>query len=149
MRSLIALLLLTSGLLTLTGCNTFERRAQKKADVFATLSPETKARLENKTIQVGDSFDLVYIALGEPDEKRQTTTTKDQKVTWIYNHYWQEYQGEVSGGFRRVAVRDKLTGTYSYYYEPVSRPVYSERKQAYLRVVFVDDKVSVIEQAKP
>lgn len=146
---LLPIISLLLALTLLSGCNTFERRAQKKADVFATLSPETKARLENRAIQVGDSFDMVYIALGEPDEKRQTTTAKDQKVTWIYNQYWQEYQGEASGGFRRVAVRDKLTGTYSYYYEPVSRPVYTQRQQAYLRVVFTDGKVSVIEQAKP
>jgi len=146
---LLTILPLLLALTLLSGCNTFERRAQKKADVFATLSPETKSRLENKVIKVGDSFDLVYIALGEPDEKRQTTTAKAETVTWIYNHYWQEYRGEATDGFRRVAVRDKLTGGYSYYYEPISRPVYSERKQAYLRVVFTGGKVSVIEQARP
>ena len=147
MRSSLILSLLLA-LTVLSGCNTFERRAQKKADVFATLSPETKARLETQTVQVGDSFDLVYIALGEPDEKQQSTTASGQSTTWIYNRYWQEYQGEASGGFRRVAVCDK-SGASTYYYEPISRPVYSQRKQAYLRVVFTDGKVSVIEQAKP
>ena len=146
---LLPILPLLLAITLLAGCNTFERRAQKKADVFAALSPETKARLENKTVQVGDSFDMVYIALGEPDEKQQTTTAKGRTVTWIYNRYWQEYRGEAPDGFRRVPVRDKLTGSYSYYYEPVSRPVYASRKQAYLRVVFADGKATVIEQARP
>lgn len=146
---LLSILPLLLALTILTGCNTFERRAEKKADAFAALSPETKARLKNREIRVGDSFDLVYIALGAPDEKQQTTTASKETITWIYNHYWQEYRGETMDGVRRVAVRDKLTGTYSYYYEPVSRPVYADRKQAYLRIVFAEGKASMVEQARP
>lgn len=149
MRFLSRLLLLTAALLALAGCNSFDRRAEQKADLFATLSPETRERLKNREIRVGDSFDLVYIALGAPDEKQQTTTGSGQTSTWIYNRYWQEYRGEAPGGFRRVAVRDKLTGSYTYYYEPISRPVYSDRKQAYLRIAFANGKVTVVEQAQP
>jgi len=130
----------------LTGCNTFERRAQKKADVFAALSPEAKVRLENKVINVGDSPDMVYIALGTPDEKRVTTSATGETVTWLYNRYWQEYRGEAYGGFVRRTVRDPQTGATSFYLEPVSRPIYAEREEPIMRVLFVDGKVTVVEQ---
>ncbi len=145
---LVSLLSVLLALTCLTGCNTFERRAQKKADVFASLSPETKARLQNKAIEIGDSTDMVYIALGAPDEKQVTTTATGENTTWTYNRYWQEYRGEVYDGFVRRAVRDPKTGATSTFLEPVSRPVYASRQQAVLRVVFTNGKVSVIEKAQ-
>ncbi len=143
--SFISLLL---ALTVLTGCNTFERRAQKKADVFATLSPETKARLQNKIITVGDSPDMVYIALGAPDEKKVTATATGETTAWIYNRYWQEYRGEAYGGFLRRTVRDPKTGATSVYFEPVSRPVYADRQEPVMRVFFTDGKVTTIEKAR-
>ncbi|MDF3056975.1 MAG: hypothetical protein K0R17_1190 [Rariglobus sp.] len=141
-------LILAVASLTLTGCNTFERRAQKKADVFAALSPADQARLEKKVINVGDTADMVYIALGSPDEKTVATTASGETLTWTYNRYWQEYRGEAYGGFQRQVVRDPKTGATSVYLEPISRPVYAERQQPVMRIVFTDGKVSVIEQAR-
>ncbi|HEY9249563.1 MAG TPA: hypothetical protein VIO38_10540 [Rariglobus sp.] len=132
----------------LTGCSTFERRAKQKAAVFATLSPEARARLENRSIAVGDTFDMVYIALGWPDEKQQSTTASGQTTTWVYNRYWQEYQGEAYGGFQRRVIRDPKTGVSTVSLEPVSRPIYTDRKQPVMRIVFAEGKVTVIEQAK-
>lgn len=148
MRATATLLLLALGALMLAGCNTFERRAEKKAAVFSALPPADQARLEKKVIHVGDTLDMVYIALGEPDEKKQSTTAAGQSTTWIYNRYWQEYQGEAYGGYVRRVVRDPKTGAASVYYEPVSRPVYANRKQPVLRIVFADGKATVIEEAK-
>jgi hypothetical protein len=143
-----SLLLSLLALLLLTGCNTYERRAKQKADIFATLSPETRTRLENKSIIVGDTFDMVYIAVGNPDEKLQSTTATGSTTTWIYNRYWQEYQGDAYDGFRRVVVTDPKTGAATVYLEPVSRPIYTDRKQPILRITFTDGKVTVIEQPK-
>ena len=141
-------ILIAAALFGLAGCNTFERRSEKKADVFATLPPETKARLENKDIQLGDTFDMVYIALGNPDEKQQTTTATGETITWVYNRYWQEYQGQVYGGSIPRSYADPKTGAVSTYLEPISRPVYTERRQPVMKIVFTDGKVSVVEQAK-
>lgn len=139
-------LLLT--LLLLGGCNTFERRAKQKADVFASLSPETRSRLENKTIHVGDTADMVYIALGSPDEKHVKSTATGETVVWTYNRYWQEYHGEAYGGFHRHVVRNSKTGATSVYLEPISRPVYVDRRQPVMRVFFSEGKVTLVEQAK-
>ncbi|HSH92621.1 MAG TPA: hypothetical protein VK968_00580 [Roseimicrobium sp.] len=136
--------LLTAGLLG--GCNTFEKRAEQKAGVFAALSPETQERLKNESIRVGDTEDMVFIAFGKPDETKTATTAGGATTTWIYNRYWQEYQGEAYGGFRRQVIRDPKTGATSVYLEPVSRPVYETRRQQVLRVRFEGGKVTVIEQ---
>jgi hypothetical protein len=144
----LPLILLTTALFGLAGCNTFDRRAEKKADVFASLSPETKSRLEKKDIRLGDTFDMVYIALGNPDEQQQTTTTTGETTTWIYNRYWQEYRGEAYGGVQPRTVKDPKTGAVSTYLEPVSRPVYTERQQPVMKITFTGGKVSVVEQAK-
>lgn len=148
MRYLITLLALGIALTGLTGCNSFKRRAEKKADVFNALSPETQARLERKVINVGDSADMVYIALGEPDQKRTTVTATGETGRWIYSRYWQEYQGEAYGGFRREVVRDPKTGSYNVFLVPVSRPVYANHTQETVRIVFENGKVSQVEQAK-
>ncbi len=149
MRATLTLLILALGLLSLTGCSTFASRAEKKAAVFSALSPADQARLEKKALQVGDTPDMVYIALGEPDEKTQSTTAASQTTTWVYNQYWQEYQGEAYGGYVQRVVTNPKTGVASTYLEPVSRPVYASRKQPVLRVTFADGKATVIEQAKP
>ncbi len=145
---LLPLISILLTLTVLTGCNTFERRAQKKAEVFASLSPEAKARLENKVLNVGDTADMVYIALGPPDERLVSTSATGETTTWLYNRYWQEYRGEAHGGFVRRSVRDPQTGATSFYLEPVSRPIYAEREEPVMRVLFVDGKVTVIEQAR-
>jgi hypothetical protein len=132
----------------LTGCNTFDRRAQQKADVFATLSPETRERLKNKAIVVGDTPDMVFIALGKPDETQSTTTAAGEAITWIYNRYWQEYQGEAYAGVRPRTVTNPKTGAVSIFYEPVRQPVYASRQQPYLRIAFATGKVTSIERAR-
>jgi hypothetical protein len=147
-RPLPPLFFLAAGLLALTGCSTFSSRAQEKPAVFNELSAADQARLEKKTINVGDTTDMVYIALGWPDEKLQSTTADGQTTTWIYNRYWREYQGEAYGGYHRHVVRDPKTGSATVYLEPVSRPIYSNRKQPIMRIVFTDGKVTQIEQAK-
>jgi hypothetical protein len=144
----LSFILITVSLLGLAGCNTFERRAEKRADVFATLPPETKTRLEKQDIQLGDTVDMVYIALGNPDEQQQTTTATGETITWVYNRYWQEYRGEAYGGVQPRTIKDPKTGAVSTYLEPVSRPIYTERQQPILKIVFTGGKISVIEKAK-
>src|SRR5882762_7956237 len=72
-KLLLALLPVISTVLLLAGCDTFDSRATEKAQVFDNLSEKTQKRLERGTIHAGDTEDMVYIALGDPDEKRQIT----------------------------------------------------------------------------
>lgn len=147
MRLLLLSAFFLAALTAFTGCSTFNRRAAEKADVFAALSPEDQARLEKKVIHVGDTTDMVYIALGKPDEQRRSSTSDGETLVWTYNRYWQEYRGEAHAGFVPHVVTNPKTGASSVFYEPVSRPVYENREQPVLRIAFKDGRVSVIEQA--
>ena len=148
LRSLLTPLIASIALLMAAGCSTFESRAKQKAAVFGSLDAATQARLQSGEILVGDTLDEVYIALGQPDEKRAKVTASEKTTHWIYNRYWQEYQGEAFVGSRPVYVKNPTTGAVSVYYEPVRQPVYANRSQERLRITFKDDRVSVIERPK-
>ena len=148
LRSLLAPLFAAVALFAVAGCSTFESRSKQKAAVFNTLDAATQARLKAGEIRVGDTTDEVYISLGQPDEKRDTTAAAGKTSRWIYNRYWQEYEGEAFVGSRPVYVKNPTTGAVSVYYEPVRRPVYASRTEARLRITFHDGRVTVIERPK-
>ena len=146
-RPLLLLLVLTA--FAVGGCNTFERRAKEKTAVFAALDAPTQARLKDGHLQLGDTADMVYIALGEPDEKRDQVTADGSAIVWIYRARWEEYRGEAVVGYRPIAVTDPKTGTPTVLYQPVERSAYRQREEERLRVTFKDGKVSVLERPKP
>jgi hypothetical protein len=131
----------------LAGCDTFSRRAERKADVFYSLDEATQARLKEKNIQVGDSPDMVYIALGVPDSKRQRLTSDGRELIWSYRTYYQDYLGSELVGYRRYFV-PVAPDRYVVHFEPVRREVYNERLEENIRVTFVNGRVSMIEQVE-
>ncbi len=133
----------------LAGCSTFDSRAKEKAAVFATLDEPTRARLEAREIHLGDSSDMVYIALGKPSKIQKTTAATGTTATWIYNTYWQEYQGTRLVGQRREVVYNPVTKTYHVIYTPDYQPVYVERSEERIRITFESDQVTAIEQTQP
>jgi hypothetical protein len=136
------------GLFLLSGCNSFERRARERSAVFTALDPATQTRLEARQIEVGDSQDMVYIALGAPDEKRDILTPSGRTTLWIYSAYWQEYQGTRLVGFRRNVVYDPASKSYRVLHEPDLQPIYAARVEDRVRITFQDGHVTVIEQAQ-
>lgn len=135
--------------LTLGGCSTIDSRIREKQAVFNRLSPSVQAKLRQGIVEVGYTPDMVYIALGAPDERHEKITDKGEQTLWIYKTYYEQYEGMVHVGYRRVVFYDPGTRTYHIYYEPVSEPVYSEHEEDNIRVTFVNGKVTVIEQNKP
>src|SRR4030081_509010 len=91
-------------LLTLTGCDTFQSRAKEKSEVFESLPPQEQKRLERGVIHVGDTEDMVYIALGRPDVKSTIDTPDGRRNVWSYRSYWQEYAGTQWIGWHRAIV---------------------------------------------
>lgn len=132
----------------LAGCSTFERRAEEKSATFNQLDEATRQRLKERDITVGDTQDMVYIALGVPDEKRDRLSLDGSETTWVYNAYWQEYQGQALVGYRRHVVFDPGSRRYRVYYTPVSQSVYAEREEERIRVTFNNGTVSSVEQVK-
>jgi hypothetical protein len=149
MKRLLPLLLASMLAGLLAGCDTFARRAQARADTFAALDPATRAKLEHGTIEIGYTPDMVYIALGEPDEKSETVSAATREETWIYNTYRRDYAGTAHAGYRRFLVYDPKAKRYRVYSEPVYADVYELNAQENIRVIFTDGKVSALEQPKP
>jgi hypothetical protein len=148
-RFLLLLLAALPALLGLSACNSFQSRAKEKSAVFASLDAATQARLEAREIRVGDTMDMVYIALGKPSEKTERVTAAGRSGLWTYSAYWQEYQGTRLVGYRRDVVYNPSTKSYSVSYTPDYQPVYTPRVEDRIRITFEGGRVTVVEQAQP
>lgn len=146
---LVRLGLVSLVLLGMCACSTFDRRAEEKSTVFHALDAATKARLEARQIEVGDTQDMVYIALGAPDERREQLDAGGKTSTWVYSAYWQEYQGTRMVGYQRQVIYDPASKSYRVFHEPDFQPVYAPRIEDRIRITFQNGRVTVIEQAQP
>ncbi len=133
----------------LSACSSFSSRAKEKAAVFSALDLATRTRLEAREILVGDTADMVYIALGKPDEKQEKITAAGVAGVWVYSAYWEEYQGTRLVGYRRDVAYNPGTKSYQVFYTPDYQPVYAPRIEDRLRVTFEAGRVTVVEKAQP
>ena len=145
---LLTLLLAGLALVFTAGCQTVDDRIKKNPELFAKLDVETQEKIKQGIIDIGYSFDLVYLALGEPDEKRETVTATGKTEAWIYSTYFQRYDGTAFLGYERNVYYDPHLRTYRTYFRPVYADTYRQDKEEQIRVVFKDGKAMVIEQAK-
>ncbi len=132
----------------MAGCSTVNSRIEEKSSVFNTLAPETQTRLKQSIIKIGDTTDMVYIAVGAPDRILETTTAEGVDLIWSYNAYTQEYEGRRCIGYRRCSYYDSYAKTWRIYDEPLHTDMYRDRVEEYMRVIFRADKVTTIEQIK-
>lgn len=138
---------LALGLALLAGCSTINSRIKEKSATFYSLSAQDQARLKQGIVNIGDTPDMVYIALGAPDAKRDTLAKNSETTTWLYKTYYQNYEGSVYVGYHRFFYWDGYLKAWRVYYEPVRQDVYSQHTQDRIRVVFQDGKVTTIDQA--
>ena len=134
--------------LGLAGCSTVQSRIEEKAAVFNALSPEQQARIQQGLVDVGYTQDMVYIAMGKADRVKERASEGGTETVWIYNSYYQEYEGSHFVGYRRSVYYDPRIKAYRVYYTPVHTDVYRDRVEEVARIVFKDGKVSAIEQVK-
>lgn len=141
-------LVLASSLGFLVGCQSVESRIREKPDVYAGLDIETQDKIKQGIIDLGYTPDMVYLALGEPSEKRETRTENGRTLTWIYNTYYNRYDGSQMVGYHRSVYYDPYLRSYRIHYRPAFADTYREETQERIRIVFKDGKATVIEQAK-
>ena len=147
-KTLLVLPLLLCAI-ALSGCNTFRARAREKAEVYQSLPQDTRQRLQHGQINIGDSQDMVYIALGYPDEVRQISTPQGVETVWIYRTYWQQYEGTAWVGWHRVIVPLRNGRGFAVFHEPVTTDVYSTHADETIRVTFDRGVVSSVVQRRP
>lgn len=142
------LILATAALLTITGCQTVDSRIKEKPELFAGLDLATQDKIKQGIIDLGFSEDMVYLALGAPDQKKESVSATGQTVTWIYNSYYERYDGTHHAGYHRQVYFDPYLRTYRVHYRPIILDSYVSEKEERIRVVFKEGKVAVIEQTK-
>ena len=145
----ITLPLLVIATLFATGCTTINSRIEEKAAIFNALPPEAQARIRQGLIDVGFTPDMVYIAMGKPDNIRESTTADGNETIWVYNNYYREYEGSQFVGYRRQVYFDQRAKAYRVFYEPVHADFYRDEVEETARVVFRNGQVAVIEQQQP
>lgn len=142
------LLLLVCLTVLMTGCSTVASRIQQKSTTFNSLDAPTQARLRQGTVAIGDTTDMVYIAIGRPDRVRESATANGHKQTWVYTFHWEEYEGSRFIGHRRETFYDPRTKTKQVYYQPIRADVYRDQEEEYMRVLFQEGRVTAIERTK-
>lgn len=147
-RSLFHALALLALALFLSGCSTIDSRIKEKSSTFAALDAPTQDKIRLGRVEVGFTTDLVYIALGSPDERLSKTTAGSMDETWIYNSYHQDYLGSAHTGYRRYVVIDPKTKQPMVFFEPIYTPIYQDRVEERIRIAFKNEKVESIEQVK-
>jgi hypothetical protein len=140
--------LLVGAFVFLAGCETVNDRIKEKPEAFNSVDQATQDKIKQGIIDIGYTEDLVYLALGKPDQKRESANASGRTVTWIYNTYYQRPEGTQFVGYNRHVYYDPYLRSYRVYYRPVYDEVYSEEKEERIRIVFKDGKASVIEQSK-
>ncbi len=134
--------------LLFAACSTVKSRIDEKPAAFAAADPATQENVRKGAVEVGYSADLVYIALGKPDDQINTITKQGEDETWIYHSYHEDYAGTVRTGYRRYIVIDPRTGRPVVFIEPVYTDVYREHTDERIRIIFKSGKVSAIEELK-
>ena len=130
----------------LAACSTINSRIQANSAVFDALPLETQERIRKGIVEVGYTPQMVYIAMGDPTEKRSSRSASRDRETWIYSVYYQDWVGRALVGYRRVVVYDRETKRSYVYHQPVYEDFYRDRKEDRIRIEFENGAVSAIEE---
>jgi hypothetical protein len=133
----------------LSGCSTIASRIEEKAAVYDNLDPQVQAMIRQGRVELGYTPEMVYMALGHPDEHSEHVTTEGRQAIWIYTSTYETYAGTAQAGYRRVLVRNPQTNAAYIYLQPVYTDLYQDQTEENIRVIFHDGYVSAIEEARP
>ena len=70
--------------LFLLGCSTPESRIRKNPHLFNPLTESQKEQVREGRLSLGDTENMVYLALGRPDRKTVRSSAKGEEQIWIY-----------------------------------------------------------------
>lgn len=130
------------------GCETVDTRIAQNPALFAKLDEASQAKIKQGIVDLGFTEDMVLLALGAPDQKRETRSAAGSETVWIYSTYYERYDGTRFAGYQRRIYYDQHVNTYRVYYQPVFAETFRPESEERIRVTFRDGKVAVIEQSK-
>ncbi|MFT3869606.1 MAG: hypothetical protein QM715_14215 [Nibricoccus sp.] len=123
----------------LAGCSTPEARINQNPEAFAKLSPGDQQLIREGKVAVGFTQEMVKLALGDPDKIYTRTDANGVNEAWSYTTY------ETDAGV--ILYRGYY---HRYWCDPFYYPYYASygnrRDREYLKVVFTEGRVSLIEK---
>ncbi len=126
------------------GCDSTEYRIKKHPDRFAALSAEEQTAVENKTLDIGHSPDVVYFIMGEPDKKKRQFKDGKDKEVWIYTRIYTQSEGTHLAGYERRIYYDAKYKVFRVYHVPRYVHTYSEHQEIFSEIEFEEGVVSAI-----
>jgi len=143
MKTLVLTVAALVSTFVLSSCATPDARIKRHQELFDTLPEEVQERLREGRVVIGDTSDMVFIALGKPDREYTRRTTDGELTVWSYtDHYSQTKRQLVDGQFR---VRDSRTGFVHSVRDSVWVDVPTYHEYDRLRVELDADRVVAIE----
>ena len=127
--------------LLLAACSTPESRIEKNPALYSSFPPDVQANVKKGKIEVGYTYDMVFVAWGRPDNKKTITEANVQREVWIYLGTSQQFDGYDFVEVPRVDGNGRPAGVYIDQ-RPRYKTVYYERAS----VTFTGGKVSKIVQ---
>ena len=143
-KTWVGVVLLTS-VLSLTGCESVSTRIKEREAVYRGWSQPTQERIKRGEIKVGDGFDMVYVALGSPDEMETFTVKNGGVLTiWGYPKIKQRLAAEETVNYEDVSDYNIATGERVHYQVPNRQKVFRTEKSNGMQVIFRDGAVTSV-----
>ena len=126
------------------GCNSTEYRIKKQPERFALLSAEEQLAVQNKTLDLGHSAEVVYFIMGDPDRRKTSVKDGVSKEIWEYNRVYTRPEGTEFAGYERRVYYDPKYKIYRVYHVPRYVHLYSYNQEIVAEIEFENGKVSAI-----
>ena len=123
------------------GCNT-----AKTPTTATKLEPKIRAQVDKGIIEPGFTPEMVYLALGKPNEPAESLVDATTNGTWVYHNFQRNDRDFVRPGFRRRVVFDDTRKSDVVVTEAVDTKSAANLRANSLHVTFRDGRVVDIQR---
>lgn len=123
----------------LGGCASPNTRITRNQAAFDQLAPAEQALIREGKVAIGFTFDMVRLAVGDPDQRWSRTSAAGTAEVWTYATYESSLGVPLFRGYYH-----RYRDGYAFYHDSFYRR--DARPQEHFRVTFVEGRVSEIQE---